>query len=195
MSLKDRPVLTKVLSGLVVAAIVGIATTIVPGGWFGVFGWIGHALSRVGHGLSAAWSCLVGALQLAVPVWYILLGLLCVAGLSAGWWTLRRRKEHPNAPPALEPPRLLPLEFAGLRWQEHDGKLVPCCPKCDLEIRPRHAHAGISPEFTRGPVHYDCDHCGPVCADPRTHHDLLDLLAREIQREKRARTNSAISHY
>jgi len=100
MAPKDRPVLIKVVSGLIVTAIAGIAATIVPGGWPGVFGWMGNALSRVGHGLSAAWLCLVGALQLAAPAWCVLLGFLCVACLKAGRLAFGHRKDQWNAPQA-----------------------------------------------------------------------------------------------
>jgi hypothetical protein len=190
--LKDRPVLTKVLGGLITAAVVSLITFLLPGGWGTVLSWVVAAwnfvCACVAWGLHAVHSVLIHP----IPVWAILAALVVVVAVKAA-----RRLPSPRLRKLPEPrdvkneEPLLPLQFNGLKWIDQEGKLVPCCPKCDLEIRPRHSHGGIDPRFARGL--YECDNCGLICSYPRTHYDLLDLLHREIERERRIRQQKAVA--
>jgi hypothetical protein len=144
------------------------------------------------------------------PVWSkviaTVIGGLALAALLRAlawvWRAFRRRKapvtpepvqESPAVdasipdPPALEPTKPRRVEFKGIVWRERGGELLPCCPKCDVELTCRHAHAGIDSRFTLGPVRYRCGECGWETMFEGRHSHLVDGLRRKLARDERAK--------
>jgi hypothetical protein len=188
--------LTRVLGTLIAAAIISLVIYFLPGGWRAVFSWLGDAWGFVWGIVCACaawcWNALVSFLTYPLPLWLILSSVIVATAILSARDARRRRRaaraqQQQHAPGLPEPltiaeDPLLPTVFHHLKWIENHGKLVPTCPTCGLEIRPRHYHGGV---FPMGPTRYECERCGPIATYDKTHHELLDLLVRDLERRSR----------
>ena len=157
------------MSGLVVAVIVSIVTSIIPQGWHTVGTWI-----------SAAWKWLGGSASL--PMWTLallgLLALVVLVGVAIFACVLLLGAKKIAKPSE--------IDFKGLkwrwRWRQGDlDNIATFCPVCDMQIHPTYYPRGLPPQTI-----YFCDRCNQeklkVEGKPT---DLTDVFTREIQRQQR----------
>jgi hypothetical protein len=73
--------------------------------------------------------------------------------------------------------------FLGLRWRWWNAEgtfhgLYPCCPRCDLRLRPDSVYRG-------GTVAFQCEDCGNVVQLSASYDEVIDQVTRFIDRNMR----------
>ena len=143
---KESSIRTKVVPSLITAAIIGLITTLVPGGWNWVF-----------TQFQIAWKWLGGAVL--IPVWLVvilsLLSLAAVVTVGVVAYAVMRNPESNFAA------RYTEDTIFGVRWRGSYGQhgiydLCAFCPACDMQVysRPATSYEAL------GSVKYHCDDCG-----------------------------------
>lgn len=167
---KENTIRSKVVPSLITAAIVSLITTLIPGGWRWVFA----------QGLSV-WRWLDSAV--AIQVWFLaLLSLLSLAFLVAAGVLVYAATRKPEADIAA---RYTEDTFFGIRWRWSYGQhgiydLCSFCPRCDMQVHPRHATA------FQASVEYHCDDCGTdLQRFEFGHAEVESRVTRKIQQRLR----------
>ena len=179
---QEHPIRDKVVSGLIVAGILSLVATFIPGGWH----WLLEVCGETGRWFLAT---------TAVPRWLLIPLVLLLIGLvlwmAVGWAT----RGTAASDPILDYTEDVIL---GVRWRwgyrpngSLDGPPLPFCVKCDMQIQPQSRIVGHSISHIGKIVSFHCDSCGH---DPTVggagkvfghQSDAEDYVIRTIQQRLR----------
>jgi hypothetical protein len=187
-------------SGATLAVGVGILAYL-TGGWANVIPACGKGISTAGTWIwgttssvaSTAWAWL--STSMTVPRWTLLIAFVFLAVAIIAVAVVLKANVSVNAA-ARAQRREIELKGVLWRWddtQDGDLDVVPICPKCLIQINPKHPY-GMGSRYNPGPALYQCDHegCGyQVAMKDEDHATVVNLVKREIHRIKRVEANKA----